>query len=839
MKKTLTLLLLLLFATLSQAQVDKQASSIEIYDALLKLNNTATVMFVAAHPDDENTRLISWLSNHKHVNTVYLSLTRGDGGQNLIGTEKGPLLGLLRTQELLQARSIDGGQQFFSRANDFGYSKTATETRAIWEEEEIMSDVVWAIRKFRPDVLVNRFDHNSNGKTHGHHTFSAIASLEAFDRSGDESEFSSQLSLVETWQPKRVFFNTSWWFYGSRENFEEADKSKMVSIDIGEYYPMRGISNNEIAAQSRSMHKCQGFGSHATRGSQIEYLEFIKGDKPEMENGQMTDILSGIDMSWNRVPGGDLIDNALNEIIVSFNHVRPSESISNLIELRNTMSEMNFDQTLKSRKLGELDEIIKWCAAIYFEATTASGTAARGDSIDIDIECVNRADQKIVIERIKINKSTAELVSNETLAFNDAFRVSKKIRIPTNMPLTTPYWLEQKQDNIGMYKVADQSLIGLPETPVKLNAEFLVSINGHKLTFIEPITYKYADPAIGEFYEPFVVAPPVSINFGEPVYLLVNDLSQEINVEVRTEANNLEGKVQVEIGPGWKIEPSYHDFSIEQKGDRQNFTFKITPPTEEVVTTISAKAVINDTEYNQSYETVKYGHIPQQTVFVPAESIIEHLKIKIPAMRIGYITGAGDDVPRSLRQLGIIVDEMDISKNSLPDLNQYKAVVIGIRAFNTQSAMTYLSDDLWKYAENGGTVIVQYNTAHRLKTDVSPLPLTLGRDRITEEDAKLSMLSADHMAFNFPNKISSTDFDNWVQERGLYFASEWDDAFTPLLRGHDTGEDDKSGMLLVAAYGKGHYVYTGISFFRQLPAGVPGAYRLFVNLLALQNNEKP
>ncbi len=838
MKDFYFLILLICFIAPSQihAQVEKQASSAEIYEALMKLNNTATVMYVAAHPDDENTRLISWLSNHMRVNTVYLSLTRGDGGQNLIGAEKGQMLGLLRTQELLQARKIDGGQQFFTRANDFGYSKTATETRSIWEEEEIMHDVVWAIRKYQPDILINRFDHNSNGRTHGHHTFSAIASLEAFELSGNPNMFPEQLEFVDSWQPKRVFFNTSWWFYGSRENFAKADKSKMVAVDVGEYYPIRGISNNEIAAQSRSMHKCQAFGTAATRGSQLEYLEFLKGDAPAMSDGAMNDIFDGIDMSWNRIPNGGPIDKSISKLINDFQFSNPSASLKGLMELRQIIHSTEMERPLKDRKLDEIRQIIRWCASLYIDATTSVETATNLDSIEIQIECINRSKGDIKLKTVSLLPNDIDLAVKSDLNFNQAIKLNKKIIIPDHVSYSTAYWLKDKQKNIGMYHVPNREQIGQAESQPALSVKFEFDIAGYSFSTREPIQYKYTDPAMGEVYQPFVISPPVTVTLPEPVYLLANGQPADIVVEVLSHTADIKGQVMLDIEEGWTVTPPIHEFNIGQKGKRLTYTFQVQPPDNEIVTSVKGLARVNDKEYNLSYTAINYDHIPKQTAFISSEAILEHIKINIPNMRVGYIAGSGDVIPQSLEQLGMVVEEINIKSTNLAELKQYQSIIIGIRAFNTRNEIAFLVDDLWQYVEEGGNLVVQYNTTRRLKSEVAPLPLTLTRDRIAEEKASLTMLDPTHPIFNYPNKITTDDFGNWVQERGLYFAGEWDEAFTPLLSGHDTGEEDKKGILLAAQYGKGYYVYTGLSFFRQLPAGVPGAYRLFVNLLSLQHD---
>jgi LmbE family N-acetylglucosaminyl deacetylase len=324
------LCLLLFLSTIFslQAQQPKKLNSSEIYEAVKKLNVLGSVLYIAAHPDDENTRLISYMSNEVKARTAYLSLTRGDGGQNLIGPEIRELLGVIRTQELLAARSIDGGEQRFTRANDFGYSKHPDETLEIWNKDDVLSDVVWAIREFKPDIIINRFDHRTPGRTHGHHTSSAMLSMEAFDMANDASKYSSQLKLTQTWQPQRLFFNTSWWFYGSQEKFEEADKSNMLSFDIGTFYSTKGSSNNELASMASSQHLSQGFGRLSQRGSQQEYIEFLKGEPLDGSN----DVFAGIDTSWNRIDGGQAIGTIMTAIESNFNFVNPSAHLPQLLE---------------------------------------------------------------------------------------------------------------------------------------------------------------------------------------------------------------------------------------------------------------------------------------------------------------------------------------------------------------------------------------------------------------------------------------------------------------------------------------------------------------------------
>ena len=362
-------------------QVPERLTSSEIYKAMEKLNVVGTVLYIAAHPDDENTRLISYLSKDLKVRTAYLSLTRGDGGQNLVGPEIRELLGVIRTQELLGARSIDGGSQMFSRANDFGYSKNPDETLRIWDHGEVLSDVVWAIRKFKPDVIVNRFDHESAGRTHGHHTSSAILSYDAFDLTGDPNSFPDQLKYVDTWSPERLYFNTSWWFYGSRENFDKADKSRMLSVDVGGFDPLTGISFSETAAMSRSMHKSQGFGSETTRGSRVEYLQLLKGEMPE----DKSNLFNGIDISWTRLKGGDVIGNMVEQALLEFEFSNPSASVPLLLDIRAKIAVLE-NEHWRNIKLNEIDEIISACAGLYIEISTEEHYATAGEKVEVEFE---------------------------------------------------------------------------------------------------------------------------------------------------------------------------------------------------------------------------------------------------------------------------------------------------------------------------------------------------------------------------------------------------------------------------------------------------------------------
>ncbi|WP_431135408.1 PIG-L family deacetylase [Psychroserpens mesophilus] len=821
---------LILTSSLTLAQQPKKPTSSEIFESIKKLNFLGSVLYVAAHPDDENTRLISYMSNEIKARTAYLSLTRGDGGQNLVGPEIRELLGVIRTQELLAARRTDGGEQLFTRANDFGYSKHPEETLAIWNKEEVLSDVVLAIRKFKPDVIINRFDHRSPGSTHGHHTSSAMLSIEAFDLVGDKNSYPKQLSSVDTWQPKRLFFNTSWWFYGSQENFEKADKTNLLQIDTGVYFPSSGLSNPEIAALSRSQHKSQGFGSTGSRGSQIEYIELIKGDLPVNKDN----LFEGIDTSWNRVEGGKVIGDILHAVQNQYDFKNPSASIPELLRAYKAIQDLN-DTHWKTIKTNEIKGIIAACAGLYLEASSNTNHTAAGSSVDLNIEVINRSNSDITLNTI-INPNGIQIDKHLKLDNNTSYEFKETLKINNNQDVSTPYWLTKK-GSLGMYTVTDKSLIGKPERPSALNVTFNLNIESVNISYTKPIVYKTNDPVKGEVYKPFEIIPEASAKISERVIILDADAPREIEIIVKAGRNNLEGYIQIEHPDDWSVFPQKQKISIANRGQEQPLTFTVIPPKTQSEGFLKPVVHVGEQVYSKELIEIDYDHIPFQTVLLPSESKIVRLDIQKRGKNIGYIEGAGDVVPESLRQIGYnvtIIKPEDISSETL---NRFDAIVLGIRAYNTVEALKFKQQLLFDYVAQGGNMIVQYNTNRRLIVDnIAPYDLKLSRDRVTDEFAEVTLLASNHEILNYPNKITTKDFEGWTQERGLYFPDQWADEFTPVLSMHDKDETPKSGSLLVAKYGKGHYIYTGLSFFREFPAGVSGAYRLFANMLSLGKN---
>ncbi|MCB9275435.1 MAG: PIG-L family deacetylase [Lewinellaceae bacterium] len=841
-RKHLLLFCLMLASGLAAwAQAPKHWSSAETYEAIRKLNFLGSALYVAAHPDDENTALIAYLGNEAKAEAAYLSLTRGDGGQNLIGPEIGPLLGAIRTQELLGARRIDGGRQFFSRAIDFGYSKNPDETLSIWNRDEVLADVAWAIRKWQPDLIITRFDHRTPGTTHGHHTASAMLANEAFSLAADPKAFPEQLKYVSTWQPSRLFYNTSWWSYGSREAFSKVDKSNMAVVDIGVYYPTRGLSNNELSSEARSMHKSQGFGSSLSRGENLEYLELIKGDMP----ADKSHLFDGINTSWQRLPGGEAIGKLLAEVESQFDFQKPYAVAPKLMKAYQLMEALP-DGFWKQVKMEEARVVLQACLGLYLEASAEGPSATPGEAINLAIEAINRSPVDVTLESLSFLPMAMDTSLALALAGNQDVTIRKTALLPDNIAYTNAYWLEQPA-KLGMYEVKEQPLRGLPETPHSLKVQFNLTIAGLSVSISKEVMYKHRDPVAGESYEPFEITPPVFTSLASTVYIFTSGEPQTVEVQVRAGRDNTSGAVSLECPPGWRAEPSEVAVELARKDEVKAVAFTLYPPESDSEGAIHPVVRIGRRVYHQELHKLDYPHIPTQAVLLDAQARAVRLKLEKAGERIGYIMGAGDDVPASLRQVGyevVLLTEADMQPEQL---KQFDAIVMGIRAYNTDGWLAFHQPALLEYVRQGGTLLVQYIKASRFDSDlvmpmdeIAPYPMKVGNGRVTSEQADMRFVDPRHPILNWPNEISASDFEGWVQERGLYFASSWDEKhYEPVFSCNDPGEGPELGSVLAAQYGKGYFIYTGLSFFRELPAGVPGAFRLFANMISVGKKPKP
>lgn len=821
----------LIFQT-SFAQAPQKPSSAEIYTQIQKLNFLGSVLYIAAHPDDENTRLISYLSNEKKARTGYLSLTRGDGGQNLIGPELRELLGVIRTQELLEARKIDGGEQFFSRANDFGYSKTPEETLEIWNKEAVLSDMVYIIRKFQPDVIINRFDARSPGTTHGHHTASALLSLEAFEKTNDASAFPKQLDLVQPWQAKRVFFNTSWWFYGSKEKFEKADKTNLFQIKTGVYYPSVGKSNQEIAALSRSCHQSQGFGSSGIRGDDSEYLEFLKGDLPQ----DKTNLFDGIDTTWNRVPCGKSMGELLAQVQKNYDFKNPAASIPDLVKAYSMLQDIK-ENHWKPLKSEELKKIIAACSGLYLEAVAENQEVTAGSGLKIKVEAINRSSVSMQLTHFQTFPETKTPFQALDLKNNVSQIFDIELILPQDSVLTAPYWLKEK-GSTGMYRIDDPEKIGNPESKRDIKVTFTILINGLLLPFEKTVVYKYNDKVKGEVYQPLDVVPLVTTTILDQVSIFNDTRPKSIGVKIKAGREAIKGDLELELPDDWNVIPKSIAFSLNKKGEEQTVYFEVSAPKKASEVEVKSVVTIGGIHFDKEQININYEHISKQQVLKTSQAKFIKLDLKTGREKIAYIMGAGDEVPMSLRQMGYDVTLLKPEEISKQKLQNFNVVMTGIRAYNTIAALAFKQKILFDFVKEGHTMIVQYNTPDDFVCkEIAPFPLQISRDRVTEETAKIRFLEPDHPLLNYPNKINSTDFEGWKQEQGLNYPNEWDPSFIPILASNDKGETEKKGALLVAKYGKGNYIYTSLSFFRELPEGVSGAFRLMANLISLRPNQ--
>ncbi len=736
------LIVTLFFAVYNSATAQKQvaASSSEILHAMKRLNVLGTVMYIAAHPDDENTRLLAYMARDRNYKTAYLAMTRGDGGQNLIGDEQGIELGLIRTQELLAARRVDGAEQFFTRAYDFGFSKRTEEALAMWDKQKVLADAVWVIRNFKPDVIITRFPEDSRAG-HGHHSGSAVIAREAFVAAADPTMFPEQFKYgVGPWKAKRIMWNT--FSFGSTNTTAE----NQLKIDAGSYIPLMGKSIGEIAAEGRSQHRSQGFGSASTRGSATEYFIHTLGEKAEK------DPMDGVDCSWSRVEGGAVVSALVNKLVETYSVHDPSASLPQLVAIRKAIHAIG-DAHWKKIKLGEVDRLIQLSSGLHLEALADRSLVKQGDSIRVNVLLNNRAGADVNISEISFENVKA----GQGIGLKKNVNSTNSFYVPviSTKKISQPYWLEAAMEP-GHFNVDDQLLIGMPENKPAFTVNASLNIMGENISYEIPVRYRVVDPAKGEFFHPVYVLP------------------------------------------------------ASPAADKK-------------------------------METIAYEHIPNLTYFSNIVKFDLPKDMKTTGKRIGYITGAGDKLPDMIRMMGYDVTELGRADITQGKLNQFDAVVVGVRAYNVNEWMAEKHAILMDYVTNGGNLVVQYNTnsfaGPMQKTMIGPKPFTISRGRTTEEDADVVFLDEKDPLLNFPNRITKDDFSGWIQERGIYYAENFSTDYKAVLAMHDQGEADLNGSLIVRNEGKGRFIYTGLVFFRELPAGVPGAFRLFANIISNPNKK--
>lgn len=800
------------------ARPEKPLNAAELQLALKKLSVLGSVLYVAAHPDDENTRVLAFLSKGRLLHAGYLSITRGDGGQNLIGTEQGELLGVIRTQELLAARKIDGAEQFFTRAIDFGYSKNPEETLKIWDKEKILSDVVWVIRKFRPDVILTRFTPELGG--HGHHRASAILAEEAFHAAGDSTRFPEQLQFLQPWQPKRLLWNA---WRPAREE-QPADLTQFLQIDVGEYNPLLGQSYAELAAESRSMHKSQGFGAVATRGTVREYFQHTAGEAAQ------NDLFEGINTTWSRIAGGEAVGTLLEEVYRAFQPQNPSAVLPQLLRAAHLLDSLPPHPWIAVKR-AELARVIRSCAGIWLEAIAGDYSAPPGGEVKLRAMIVNRSDFPVTLEKISLPFGAPDSLLQTPLTRNQAVEIETSLHLPEDAAYSHPFWLKEKPYK-GAFGIHEQQWIGLAEEPAPLRVKFTVLMGEEYLSYETPLLYRWRDPVEGEKYRRFEIVPPVTVNFEESSYIFGDAARKEIRLRIKSAKAGAEGKVRLHLPAGWHAGTTEIPFTFTKKDEEISRRIAITPPATPMSRTLTAEVILSTPQPARSIININHPHIPLKTLFPPTEASLVRIDLKKIERKIGYVMGSGDDIPRALQQIGYPVTLLSDEDLLNLNLSRYEVIITGVRAYNTREVLKQAQPRLLEFVRNGGTLIVQYNTSQELVTEeFGPYPFKLSRERISVEEAPVEFLNLDHPLLQHPNSILQRDFSGWVQERGLYFPGEWDKNYHTVLSSSDPGEKPLQGGILYARYGKGVYIYTAYSWFRQLPAGVAGAYRLFVNMI--------
>jgi LmbE family N-acetylglucosaminyl deacetylase len=788
--------------------------------AVDRLAGTGRVLYVAAHPDDENTRLLAHLANGRHVKAAYLSMTRGGGGQNLIGQEQDELLDVIRTQELLAARRLDGAVQRFTRMRDFGYSKTAEETLAAWGKEEALADVVFVVRAFQPDLIITRF--NEQPPNHGHHTASAILAREAFSAAADPQRFPEQMALgVKPWQAARLLHNVANWR-------KEPPPPGAFGLDVGDYDARLGLSYGELSARSRSQHKSQGFGVPGERGESLENFVWLAGSRPER------DIFDGLDLSWQRL-GGAAVANGLRKAREALYRDAPERALPGLLEAHAALSALPASPRVREAR-GSLERVIAAASGLFMRASADRPGAVPGSNVPVRVEVVLRRPADVALRRLLFPDGSALDVGTK-LTRQQKNQYTREVRIAADAPISTPYFLAEPGDPAAPARqtVRDRRLVGDPEGPMPLRVRAEFEFAGKLIPIDAGVIYAWTDRVHGERTRRFSIVPPATITPVRKAVMFPNGRRMPVLLQVRAGGDAVSGSVRLQLPAGWRAAPESVPVSLAHAGDETTVSIEVTPPANAGAVEVHPAIEVAGKSWSYREDVIDYPHIPMQVVLQPLSMRLCPLTLAQPTRRIGYVAGSGDTIASDLAHVGFKVDMLDDETLRGGDLSRWGALILGIRAFNTRPALHAAGPRLMRYVESGGRLLVQYNTQSTLAplTEmIGPYPLTLGRDRVTDETAEIVPVDPKHAVLRTPNRIGPADFAGWVQERGLYFADKWDARYQPLFKLADPDGAPLQGSVLLARHGRGRYVYTGLAFFRQLPAGVPGAYRLLANLIA-------
>ena len=809
------------------AQEGVVSGSAELKQTLDRLNTLGSLLMLGAHPDDERETMIAYFARGRRLRAAYLSATRGEGGQNLIGPEQSEYLGVIRTQELLAARRFDGGEQFFTRAIDFGYSKSPEETLAKWGRERVLGDMVRIIRRFRPDVIISRFAPDASSG-HGHHTAVGQLAPEVFQAAADPKRFPEHVRQgLKPWRAKRLYWSPP--LFSPRHEQEQAQRTDRIRVNTGLYDPVLGRSYAELGGLARSMHRSQGMGSSQRKGDAPAFFGHIAGGPVEQ------DLFEGIDTSWQRIAGAGEVGRLLRQARDEYRVDKPGAILPLLFRAHAGMEKLDDPWIEVKRK--ELVRAIELAAGLWIDAAANVWNATAGSPIELSLSVLNRSRHPLTWSWAKVRGAAKAGVDPDSgpLVYNRVSRKRLSLEVPGDAPYSQPAWLQRSGQN-AFYDLDDPGLIGLPEPPPALEATFsLRDEHGAEVAITKPVLYRWVDRAFGERTRPLVVVPAVAVRFSRSTLIFPDTEPRDVAVRIVSNTDHAVGQASLDVPEGWKAVPDTIPFAVERRGQELSLRFKIQPPATMSSGRVAARLTMGDRVLSHGMRIIEYPHIPTQVVFPKAEMRVERTDVRLLSKQIGYVMGSGDRIPEALEQLGATVTLLSKDDLASGDLGRFDTVILGIRAVSTRPDVPAARERLLGYVHDGGTLVVQYNTLSRRRGSPSvlaPYPLTPSSDRVSVEDAALRMLKPDHALLAGPNRITPADFEGWVQERGLYFMSEWDPRYDALLESNDPGEPPRRGGLLYARHGKGVYIFTGYSWFRQLPAGVPGAYRLFANLVS-------
>lgn len=829
---------------------------------LRRLDGVKRVLLIGAHPDDEDTSLLAALARGMGVETAYLSLTRGEGGQNLLGNELDEGLGLLRTGELLAARSLDGGHQYFTRAFDFGFSKTAEETFRQWPREAILADVTWVIRTFRPQIVVSVFS-GTPRDGHGHHQVAGILAREAFFAAGDPSAFPEQLQEgAVLWTPSKLY---------GRSRFGLGDVT--TEVETGRLDPLLGMSHYQLAMESRSQHRSQDMGMPRPLGPRTSDLSLLES-RVGTSNGGNDTFFAGVDTTLLGL-ASVLEDGMRQEVEARLRTYataiasargeldalapwgvapRLEEALAALRDVRRdlgTGGELELGRVVEER-IPLLEEAVVRSRGIIADVRVEDDLLVPGEEVGAVVEVWNGGPERISDVAAAMDLPDGWLAKLEegkdgvAIPSEGIARWRFSLRVPPDAALSRPYFLEEPREGEIYRWPPSPPVWGLPGTPPSIHARVrLVGGGSEPVSVRRTAVFRGVDKATGEFVEPILIVPAFSVSMepGEMVWPTGQSGSRQLVVRVRNEGETGDsGVVRMTLPEGWRSEPGGYPVDLREPGAEASFAFEITPPATLRPGEYRVEARVqasNGEVYEEGFTLVDYPHVARSALFSPASTRLSVVPVSVePGLQVGYVMGSGDLGAEVLEQIGVSVTMLGPEAVRDGAYDGLDAVVLGIRAYETRPDLAAANEKLLDFARAGGTVIVQYNKYEYPQGGFAPYPVSISRphDRVSDETVPVTILEPDHPLFNYPNRITDRDFQGWAQERGLYFLSEWDERYTPLLEMSDPGEPAKRGGLLVAPLGQGLYAYTGLAFFRQFPEGVPGAVRLFANLVSLKND---